>query len=182
MIAMASQITSLAIVYTTVCSRRRSKKHQSSASLAFERGIHRWPVNSPHKGPVTRKMFPFDDVIMVIRENFSRRHLHVIYFPSNSLCYHFIPQSDVAEFTVSSCMKYIKYHSVNYLFSLKKHIGIGNIFRSLVADIHWVPIVRHVVNQCHLPGRMRMFLQWDNAGLTEKSQLQRYEVRQQTLG
>ena len=28
------------------------------------RGIHRWPVNSPHKGPVTRKMFPFDDVIM----------------------------------------------------------------------------------------------------------------------
>ena len=44
--------------------RRRSKKHQSSASLAFVGGIHRWPVNSPHKGPVTRKMFPFDDVII----------------------------------------------------------------------------------------------------------------------
>ena len=43
---------------------RRSKKHQSSASLAFVRGIHRGPVNSPHKGPVTRKMLPFDDVIM----------------------------------------------------------------------------------------------------------------------
>ena len=28
------------------------------------RGIHRSPVNSPHKGPVTRKMFPFDDVIV----------------------------------------------------------------------------------------------------------------------
>ena len=41
------------------------RKHQSSASLAFVRGIHRWPVNSPHKGPVTRKMFPFDDVIML---------------------------------------------------------------------------------------------------------------------
>ena len=40
------------------------RKHQSSASLAFVRGIHRWPVNSPHKWPVTRKMFPFDDVIM----------------------------------------------------------------------------------------------------------------------
>ena len=39
------------------------RKHQSSASLAFVLGIHRWPVNSPHKGPVTRKMFPFDDVI-----------------------------------------------------------------------------------------------------------------------
>ena len=40
------------------------RNHQSSASLAFVRGIHRWPVNSPHKGPVTQKMFPFDDVIM----------------------------------------------------------------------------------------------------------------------
>ena len=46
--------------------RRRSKKHQSSASLVFVWGIHRWPVNSPHKGPVTRKMLPFDDVIMIL--------------------------------------------------------------------------------------------------------------------
>ena len=44
--------------------RCRSKKHQIPASLAFVRGIHQWPVNSPHKGSVTRKMFPFDDVIM----------------------------------------------------------------------------------------------------------------------
>ena len=44
--------------------RRSSKKYQSSASLAFVRGIHRWPVKSPHKGTVTRKMFPFHDVIM----------------------------------------------------------------------------------------------------------------------
>ena len=40
------------------------RKHQISASLAFVRGIHRSPVDSPHKGPVTLKMFPFDDVIM----------------------------------------------------------------------------------------------------------------------
>ena len=40
------------------------RKHQSSESLAFVRGIHRWPVYSPQKGPVTQKMFPFDDVIM----------------------------------------------------------------------------------------------------------------------
>ena len=59
---MASQFTSLTIVY----SRRRSKKHQSSASLAFAPGIHRWPVNSPHKKPVTRKIFAFDDVIINI--------------------------------------------------------------------------------------------------------------------
>ena len=61
---MASQITSLTIVYSTVYSGTDQRKHQSSASLVFVRGIHRWPVNSPHKGPVTRKMFPFYDVIM----------------------------------------------------------------------------------------------------------------------
>ena len=59
-----SQITSLTIVYSTVFSDRDERKHQSSASLAFVWGIHRWPVNSPHKWPVTRKMFPFNDVIM----------------------------------------------------------------------------------------------------------------------
>ena len=63
--AMASQVTSLAIVYSTVYSGVDQIKHQSSASLSFVRGIHRWPVNSPHKGPVRRKMFPFDDVIML---------------------------------------------------------------------------------------------------------------------
>ena len=62
--AIASQITSLTIVYSIVYSDADQRKHQSSASLAFVRGIHRGPVNSPHKWPVTRKMFPFDDVIM----------------------------------------------------------------------------------------------------------------------
>ena len=62
---IASQITSLTIVYSTVYSDADQRKYQSSASLAFVRGIHRRPVNSPHKWPVTRKMFPFDDVIML---------------------------------------------------------------------------------------------------------------------
>ena len=61
---MASQITSVKIVYLTVYSGADQGKHQSSTSLAFVREIHRWPVNSPYKWPVTRKMFPFDDVIM----------------------------------------------------------------------------------------------------------------------
>ena len=65
--AMASQINSLTIVYSTVYSGADQRKHQSSASLAFMQGIHRGPVNSPHKWPVTRKMFPFDDVIMDIQ-------------------------------------------------------------------------------------------------------------------
>ena len=63
--AIASQITSLTIVYSIVYSDTDQRKHQSSASLAFVWGIHRGPVNSPHKWPVTRKMFPFDDVIMI---------------------------------------------------------------------------------------------------------------------
>ena len=59
--AMASQITSLTMVYSTVYSGADQRKHQSSASLAFVQGIHRWP----HSWPVTRKVLPFDDVIMV---------------------------------------------------------------------------------------------------------------------
>ena len=62
--AMASQITILTIVYLTVYSGAHQRKHQSSAPLAFVRGIYRSPVNFPHKGPVTRKIFPFDDVIV----------------------------------------------------------------------------------------------------------------------
>ena len=68
MSAIASQITGVAIVYSTFCSGADQRKHPSSASLAFVRGIHRWPVNSARKGPVTRKMFPFDDVIMSPKE------------------------------------------------------------------------------------------------------------------
>ena len=55
MSTMAYQITSLTMVYSTVYSGVDQREHQSSASLSFGWGIHRWPVNSPHKGPVTRK-------------------------------------------------------------------------------------------------------------------------------
>ena len=66
MTILASHITSLTVVYSIVYSGVNQRKHQSSASLAFVREIHRGPVNFPHKWPVTRKMFPFDDVIMLI--------------------------------------------------------------------------------------------------------------------
>ena len=65
MIAMGYQIISLTIVCSTFYSGT-DKKHQSSASLALVRGIRRWPVNTPHKGPVARKVFPFDDVIIKV--------------------------------------------------------------------------------------------------------------------
>ena len=63
---MASQITSLTIVYSTAHSGADQRKHQSSAWLVFVRGIRRSPVNSRHTGPVTRNMFISDDVIMKI--------------------------------------------------------------------------------------------------------------------
>ena len=44
--------------------QRKQRKHYSSTSLAFVRGIHQWSGNSLHKGPLTRKMIPSDDVIM----------------------------------------------------------------------------------------------------------------------
>ena len=66
MSTFTSQITGVSIVYSTVCSGADQIKHQRSGSLAFVRGIHRSPVNSPHKGPVTQKMVPCDDVIVDI--------------------------------------------------------------------------------------------------------------------
>ena len=63
MSAMASQITSLTIVYSTVYSSADQRIYQSSASLAFVR----------HKGPVTREMFQYDDVIM------KNRVCHVVF-------------------------------------------------------------------------------------------------------
>ena len=74
MSAMAFPITAVSIVCSTVCSGADQRKHQSSATLAFVRGIHRWPVDSPHKGPVTRKMFPFDDVITIVIVRSLPRH------------------------------------------------------------------------------------------------------------
>ena len=64
---MASQITCLTIVYSIIYSGADQGKIKAP-SLAFVRGIHRWPVNFPHKGPVTRKMIPFDGVIMTVKQ------------------------------------------------------------------------------------------------------------------
>ena len=64
MSAMASQIPSLTNVYSTVYSGADQRKHQCSTLLVFVKGIHWWLSISPHQGPVTRKMFSFDDVIM----------------------------------------------------------------------------------------------------------------------
>ena len=70
MSAMASQITGVSIVCPTVCSGGDQRKHRSSACLSFVSGINRWPMDFPHKWPVTRKMLPFDGIIMICWCNF----------------------------------------------------------------------------------------------------------------
>ena len=84
MSALASQNTSFMFVYSTVYSGSDQRKHQISALLAFVRGIHRCPLNSPHKGPVMRKMFPFDDVI--ICNDSQQWHNHLVRQKSFLLC------------------------------------------------------------------------------------------------
>ena len=61
---MASQFTSLTNSLLNHLFSADQSKHQRSVSLGFVRGIHRWPVDSPHKLRVTRKLFPFDEVIV----------------------------------------------------------------------------------------------------------------------
>ena len=80
MSGMASQITSLTIVYSTVYQGVDQRKLQSPTSLAFVRGIHQGPVNSPHKWPVTRKPFPLDDVIMQGIWNLGISNLDTIFY------------------------------------------------------------------------------------------------------
>ena len=64
MTTMASQITSLTVVYSTVYSDADKKQTSKLCVTGLSVGNSPGPVNSPHKGPVTQKMFPFEDVIM----------------------------------------------------------------------------------------------------------------------
>ena len=84
MSAMASQITSLTILYSTVYWGTVQWKHRSSASLAFVRGILRWPLNSPHKRPLTRNMFPFNYAILKSISRYlpgiRRQHMEYYFF------------------------------------------------------------------------------------------------------
>ena len=141
MSAKASQITSLMIVYSTVYSGADQIKHQSSASRAFVRGIHRWPVNSPHKGPVTRKMFPFDDIIMSHPlDHWTLNRIHSSLTMSSRFCAMFYSPW----WTIFSCNGSLLFfncqnlkhfsclcdcHSRNFLVTMKRFFSINN---------HWV--------------------------------------------
>ena len=122
--AMASQITSLTIVYSTVYSGPDQRKHQSSASLAFVRGIHRWPVNSPHKWPVTQKIFAFHDVIMIF---FALHDFYIITYGN-------VPEQCSLENDIVlghvRCLYTLPWHSFHYYIpQLPVHVYVVTILR-----------------------------------------------------
>ena len=149
---MASQITSLTIVYSIVYSDADQRKHQSSASLAFVRGIHRSPVSGMlshkwHKWPVTRKKFPFDDVIMITWTNDCSRFqilatsckpvtCRFTASPLNTLR----PGQNGRQFAddIFSCIFLNENFSISNNFSLKYvPWGLIDIMSSLVQKIAW---------------------------------------------
>ena len=131
--AMASQITSLTIVYSTVYSGTDEKWHQSSASLAFVRGICRWPVNSPHKGPVTRKMFLFDDVIMIV---FYHIYVYRLYIDCTYVC--------VCLFSFPYSLSWLwNYDNNVFFFFFFSNIFIQGITNQLQTVLPWSPVLKN---------------------------------------
>ena len=133
---IASQITSLTIVYSTVYSDADQRKHQSSASRAFVWEIHRWPVNSPHKWPVTRKMFPFDDVIVYFQYWFTvgdlPHHILWLYMNVNQI------QIQIQYRFIVRCTKYTIQKNIN----IQGKTFWNNILRMWYTDMtygrHWM--------------------------------------------
>ena len=86
---MGSQITSLTIVYSTVYSGADQRKHQSSASLAFMQGNHRWQNTDIHVSLPVKKLLGIwvhglheltgaDNIFITIR-NTTRPYIHPNY-------------------------------------------------------------------------------------------------------
>ena len=139
---IASQITSLLIVYSTFYSDADPRKHQSSVSLVFEQGIHRWPVNFPHKGPVTRK-----NVSIWWRHHGQSAMLPafktISYSPEIRGCFLYIGSDHVIKTSVNEIMHIM---STGTLFQMKLHfVGIfvynhKPVISKIISGIHIVSI------------------------------------------
>ena len=130
---MVFQMTSLTIVYSTIYSGEDQRKRQSSASLAFVRGIHRWLVNSPHKGAVTRKMFPFDDIIML--------EIHH--------CQHIVSQISSGILNISTCRAYCELGLAHWPLrdlEVMLQVNVSNLFYKLITCT--LPL-KLVLGECH---------------------------------
>ena len=109
----------VAIVKSTVYSGADQWKYQTFASLASVWEIHRWPVNSPHKGPVTRKMFPFDDVIMESVNWGVDWPVKVYPLPFKTACRHKVPQVVLIDIKHwGQCIFYTSYRNICTTLSL----------------------------------------------------------------
>ena len=148
MSVMTSQITTVSIVCSTVFSGADQRKYQSSTSLAFVMGIHRWPVDSPHKGPVTRKMFPFDDISMKVKE--IRSETVLVLLRKNSCCKIFL---------VSVCLRHeLVFHRFQH-WSLLYGTLWGLVILYIIYRTCWSLLqvmacylfsAHHYLNQCWL--------------------------------
>ena len=135
MSAMASHITSLTIVYSTVYSGADQRKHPSSASLAIVRGIHRWPVNSPHKGPVTRTMFPFDEVIMTNGAKCHMSFLDIWVMTSNI----YVPWTSVSDIVLPNSNDTTIVHKARFndIITISHHITTEFMERSCIVCVYY---------------------------------------------
>ena len=161
MSAMASQITGLTIVYSTVHSGADQRNHQSSASLAFVRGIHWWPVNSLHKWSVTQKLFPFDDVIMTNSFDTDASHIKGKFcsiLDNYAICY--AAGNDIADVSQTKnpiTRRNMCHKNILKLLLMKWKESIGNVWlmkmtpnlpvvNSMKFCIASIMLVSHIVN------------------------------------
>ena len=95
MSAMAFQITGVPIV----CWGADQRKHHNSLPLPFVKLIHRSPADYPHKGPVTLKIFPFDDVIMkaCVLKTFSDSFCRRAYAIYEALVWTYLPKEIICK-------------------------------------------------------------------------------------
>ena len=111
------------------------RKHQSSASLAFVRGIHRGPVNSPHKWPVTGKMFPFDGVIMQLGRGGSEEYFAY----TVRCCYN----------TVNCLQNHHKRHPIARPLGrvMRYLLWVQTLIEILAQSLQWC-VQYHVISEC----------------------------------
>ena len=128
--AIASQITSLLNVYSTVYSCADQRKHQNSASQAFVRWIHRWPVNSQHKWPVTRKRFPFATYAAVLgwARDFDFSTTREILFTKGSVIVSFSDQYPIPYcwYIVPSNWSVDQYHGIDWRYAPTRAVRVLN--------------------------------------------------------
>ena len=109
--------------------RRRSKKISKLRVTGLCAGIHQWPVNSPHTWPITRKMFPFDDVIMWWRKIISWDRLgHTV----GGTVHRYISLTVISRTSVRVYVKLIilclhSQHNAFYIYSGEFWWLIGNV-------------------------------------------------------